>query len=221
MVNRRRSPRGDAAPPFRNDDGRWQELLDISARIFARKGYRSTTLQDIADEFGVLKGSLYHYIRSKDDLLYEVVKSVLDTGLRNLRDHADSPDSDVIDRIRSVTRGHVLYLIENLVATTVLLHEFDQLSEQHQRDLPIREYQTVLEDLITGAKDDSRLRADVDPQLTALAVLGATNWVYRWYRPGGSRSPEQIADYFADLLVGGLLVHAEHATATAVPSRTS
>ena len=70
MVNRRRSARADTAPPFRADDGRWQELLEISARIFAQKGYRSTTLQDIADEFGVLKGSLYHYIRSKDDILY-------------------------------------------------------------------------------------------------------------------------------------------------------
>ena len=183
MVNRRRSSRADTAPPFRADDGRWQELLDISARIFARKGYQSTTLQDIADEFGVLKGSLYHYIRSKDDLLFEVVRSVYDEGLANLRTVA-STDADPVDRLRAVVRGHVIYLIDNLVATTVLLHEFDQLPEECRVRMPIRDYQSLIEGLVVEAKADERVKPEVDPQLAALAVLGATNWVYRWYRPG-------------------------------------
>lgn len=206
MVNRRREPRKDTAPPFRADDGRWQELLQISADIFARKGYKSTTLQDIADGFGVLKGSLYHYIRSKDDLLYEVVKSVMAPGLASLREHADAPGLDPVERLRAAVRGHVLYLIDNLVETTVLLHEFDQLPPERQADLPIREYQDLLTRLVAEAATDPRLKPDIDPQLTALAILGATNWVYRWYRPGGSRSPERIADYYAGLLVDGLLV---------------
>lgn len=203
MVNRRRSPRADTAPPFRADDGRWQELLDISARIFARKGYQSTTLQDIADEFGVLKGSLYHYIRSKDDLLFEVVRSVYDEGLANLRALA-STDADPVDRLRAVVRGHVVYLINNLVATTVLLHEFDQLPEDRRARMPIRDYQALIEGLVAEAKADERVKPEIDPQLAALAVLGATNWVYRWYRPG-QRTPVEIADQYADLLVDGML----------------
>lgn len=193
----------DTAPPFRADDGRWQELLDISARIFARKGYKSTTLQDIADEFGVLKGSLYHYIRSKDDLLFEVVRSVYEKGLANLRAVAEA-DLDPVESLRAVVRGHVVYLIDNLVETTVLLHEFDQLSDERRAAMPIREYQTLIADLVAEAQAAGRFKPDLDPQLAALAVLGATNWVYRWYR-AGARSPQEIADQYADLLVDGML----------------
>ena len=208
MVNRRRVPRADTAPPFRSDDGRWQELLDISAAIFARKGYRSTTLQDIADEFGVLKGSLYHYIRSKDDLLFEVIRSVFAAGLANLRTLAEA-DLDPVERLRAVIHGHVLYLIDNLVKTTVLLHEYDQLTDERRAELPVREYQSLIAGLIGDAQADPRVKSGLDAQLVALAVLGAANWVYRWYRPGGTRTPEQIADAYADLLVDGMLDRAE------------
>ncbi|GLZ50190.1 TetR family transcriptional regulator [Actinomycetospora sp. NBRC 106375] len=204
MVNRRREKREETAPPFRSDDGRWEELLDTAARIFARKGYRSATLQDIADEFGVLKGSLYHYIRSKDDLLHEVIRAVLDVGLARLRDQA-AVDLDPVERLRAIIRAHVLHLVDNLVGTTVLLHEFSQLSAERQATVPVREYQAVLEEQIDAARADPRVRSDLDPHLSALAILGATNWVYRWYRPGGTRTPEQIADYFATTLVDGLL----------------
>jgi AcrR family transcriptional regulator len=204
VVNRRRAPRTDTAPPFRADDGRWQELLDISARIFARKGYNSTTLQDIADEFGVLKGSLYHYIRSKDDLLFEVIRSVYSEGLQNLRSLAED-SIDPVERLRAVVRGHVLYLIDNLVKTTVLLHEFDQLSSERRAEMPIHDYQTTVAELIADAQADPRVKPDLDTQLAALAVLGAANWVYRWYRPS-VRTPVEIADQYADLLVDGMLV---------------
>ncbi|MDQ4116287.1 MAG: TetR/AcrR family transcriptional regulator [Actinomycetota bacterium] len=204
-MNRRRALRTDTSPPFRTDDGRWRELLEIAAAIFARKGYQSTTLQDIADEFGVLKGSLYHYIRSKDELLFEVIRSVYGAGLDNLRRLAEA-DDDPVERLRAVVRGHVLHLIDNLVETTVLLHEFEQLPPEHREAMPIRDYQSVVAGLIADATADPRVKPDLDPQLAALAVLGAANWVYRWYRPGGGRTPEEIADGYADLLIDGMLV---------------
>lgn len=205
MVNRRRAVRVDAAPPSGADDGRWHELLAIAARIFARKGYRSTTLQDIADEFGVLKGSLYHYITSKDELLFEVVSTVYAKGLGNLRSIVDS-DLEPVERLRAVVRGHVLHLIENLVETTVLLHEVEQLSPERRALIPVRDYQGMVADLIADAvASDPRFKPGVDPQVAALTVLGATNWIYRWYRAGG-RSPQEIADQLADHLVDGLLV---------------
>src|SRR4051812_43942957 len=202
MANRTR-PQRDG--PGRHDEtGRWPELLQIAATTFAERGYQSTSLQDIADRFGVLKGSLYHYIRSKDDLLYEVVRTVFAGGLANLHRLAGA-DDDHATKLRAVVRGHVLYLIENLVGTTVFLHEFAHLSEERRRSMPVDEYAEVLTGLIRDAQRAGAVRADVDPDLSALALLGATNWVYRWYRPDGGRSPAEIADQYAHVLVDGML----------------
>jgi AcrR family transcriptional regulator len=189
----------------RQDDGRWNELLEIAGTTFAERGYQSTSLQDIADQFGVLKGSLYHYIRSKDDLLYEVIQAVFAGGLDNLRALA-AADLDPAARLRAIVRGHVVYLIENLVGTTVLLHEFDQLSPERRATLPVHEYQSLVSGLISDAQEVGAVKPDIDPHLAALAVLGATNWVYRWYREDGGRSASEIADQFAEMLTAGLLV---------------
>lgn len=206
MANRTRPQRAARAAgrPVRQDDGRWNELLGIAASTFAERGYQTTSLQDIADQFGVLKGSLYHYIRSKDDLLYEVIRAVYTGGLENLRTLAAAA-VDHATKLRSVVRGHVLYLIENIVGTTVFLHEFEQLSAERRAAMPVHEYSTILAELIRDAQADAVVKPELDPQLAALAVLGMTNWVYRWYRPDGSHTAEEIADQFSEILVSGLL----------------
>jgi AcrR family transcriptional regulator/ferredoxin len=211
VVNKTKSQRGARnapSPPPRQEDGRWKELLHISAELFAAQGYQSTTLQDIADQFGVLKGSLYHYIRSKDDLLFEIVHSVADLGMRNLRELAavKAVKADPAARLRSVVRGHVLYLIDHLTETTVLLHEIDQLSPERRGQIPTQEYSSVLTGLIEDGQRAGVVKPDIDAHLATLAVLGAVNWVYRWYRSDGNRTPAEIADQYVEMLVGGLLV---------------
>jgi AcrR family transcriptional regulator len=203
-VREMRSARAPGGPP--REDGRWSELLQIAASTFAEQGYRSTSLQDIAEQFGVLKGSLYHYIRSKDDLLYEVIVSVFNGGLANLRELAGA-GTDPATRLRAIVRGHILYLIENITETTVFLHEFAQLSEARRASIDSHEYAAILTAQITDAQRAGAVKPDVDPHLAALAVMGSMNWIYRWYKPGGNRSPEEIADSFAEILTSGLFVN--------------
>ena len=62
------------------NEERWQEVVDAAAKVFAEKGYRAATLRDIAAELGMLKGSLYYYIETKEDLLYELLRRVHEAG---------------------------------------------------------------------------------------------------------------------------------------------
>src|SRR5690606_20295851 len=64
---------------------RWSELVKVATQVFYEKGYEAASLQDIADRLGMLKGSLYYYIQTKEDLLYEVINGVHQGGLRNLK----------------------------------------------------------------------------------------------------------------------------------------
>lgn len=190
--------------PRKSGDERWKELLEVSARMFADRGYAATSLQHIADELGMLKGSLYYYIKTKDDLLYEVIRGVYWEGVANFRRITTGP-GDAVDRLEHAIQGHVRYLIDNITATTVFLHEFDQLSSGRREELSALGYTEQLRDLIRAGQAEGSIRPEIDASMAALAVLGATNWIYRWYRDPGSWEPDEIGRQFADIFVSGLV----------------
>lgn len=186
----------------KSSDERWNEILLVSARMFAEHGFAATALQHIADELDMLKGSLYYYINTKEDLLYEVIRSVYWEGMANFKQMSTGP-GPAMDRLTAAIKGHVRHLIANITATTVYLHEFNQLSEARQEELSSLDYSGWIRDLIKEGQADGSIRADLKPSLVAMAILGATNWVYRWYRQGRN-SPEEIADEFATIFTSGL-----------------
>jgi AcrR family transcriptional regulator len=184
---------------------RWAELIGVATQVFYEKGYDAASLQDIADRLGMLKGSLYYYIQSKEDLLFDVISAVHKDGLAVVRARADTP-GDALERLRHVIVGHVEHTCANLVATAVFLHELSALPPERRLEVLGTEhaYQAVFRDLIELAQKDGLVRADVDPRLAALSVLGSTNWVYRWFRPGGDFSAEQIARELAEMAIRGI-----------------
>lgn len=181
---------------------RWAQLIDVATEVFYEKGYDGASLQDIADRLGMLKGSLYYYIQSKEDLLFDVISKVHQEGLANIRSRA-VPDGDPLQRLENVIVGHVEHTCRNLVPTAVFLHELSSLPEQRRRDVLGNEhaYQGVFRDLVAEGQREDLVRPDLDPRLAALSILGSTNWVYRWFRPGGEFSPEQIGRQLADMNV--------------------
>ncbi len=198
---------------------RWAELIEVATQVFYEKGYDGASLQDIADRLGMLKGSLYYYIQSKEDLLFEVISAVHRDGLAVIRRRADAPGNP-LERLEGVIVGHVEHTCRNLVPTAVFLHELAALPAERRKEVLGSEhaYQGVFRDLIEQAQRDGLVRADVEPRLAALSVLGQTNWVYRWFRPGGRFSPETIGAQLADMAVRGIasdtaLAHRERATA--------
>lgn len=184
---------------------RWAELIDVATQVFYEKGYEGASLQEIADRLGMLKGSLYYYIQSKEDLLFDVISAVHRTGLDVVQARAAAPGT-ALERLENVIVGHVEHTCRNLVPTAVFLHELSALPEARRREVLGSEhaYQAVFRGLIEQAQEAGLARADLDPRLAALSMLGSTNWVYRWYRPGGAFRPEQIAAELAEAAIRGI-----------------
>jgi AcrR family transcriptional regulator len=184
---------------------RWAELLETATQVFYEKGYEGASLQDIAERLGMLKGSLYYYIKTKEDLLFEVISTVHQEGLAVIQARAEVP-GDPLQRLKNVIVGHVEHICRNLVPTTVFLHELDALPPKRRREIlgSDHAYQGVFRDLITLAQKKRQVRADLDPRLAALSVLGSTNWVYRWFQPGGDLTPEKIGAQIADMAIHGI-----------------
>ena len=188
-------------PPRR----RRQEILEAAAGVFHAKGYKATSIQDIADAVGILKGSLYYYITSKEDLLFEILEDVHQQGLRNLERIEATPGTP-LQRIRAFVTLHVSHNAENLVKMAVFFHDFRSLSPERrkiivaERDL----YDQHLRALIAEAQKGGCVCPDLDPKLTSIEILGRMNWIYQWYQPGGSQTTAEVAETMADFVVSGL-----------------
>jgi AcrR family transcriptional regulator len=184
---------------------RYEEVLRAAGEVFAEKGYEVSSTQDIADRLGILKGSLYYYTESKESLLFELVEETLRRGLRQVERIARQ-DKPAVERLRELVRGHIEYLTEHLVNIKLLLHERRSLAPAHREVVRELEeaYQARVRTLIAEGQADGSIRGDLDPGIATLAILGALNWLYRWYQEGnGHLPPSAIAEQFAAILVEG------------------
>jgi TetR/AcrR family transcriptional regulator, cholesterol catabolism regulator len=198
---RRRRPAGERKPR----EERWSELLDVAARIFARRGYDATSLQEIADELGMLKGSLYYYITTKGDLLAHLLRSAHEQGIRNIQPIAEG-SGNPIERLARMIRAHADYVCTDRDRTAVFLHERKRLTPEQRKEFLGDEhaYRRFFEAVITAGQQGGLVRAELDPKLVALCLLGSLNSVYQWYKPGGEFSSDAIGNAFVMSWLAGI-----------------
>jgi TetR/AcrR family transcriptional regulator, cholesterol catabolism regulator len=185
------------------------EILKAAAEVFREKGFAATSTQDIADRVGMYKGSLYYYIDSKEDLLYRIGRNVY-AELKREQDLAAAADVPPLERLRAFIRTHVLHTTTNLAETAALYGDFRSFTGERRIEIIgwRDEYEAVFRSLIRAGQADGSIRK-VDVKLVSLSLFGMMNSVHLWYQPGGRRSPRQIADNLADLVIQGLATSAE------------
>ncbi len=193
--------REESAPPRRRE-----EVIDAAARIFHAKGYAAASIQDVADELGMLKGSLYHYIDSKQDLLFAIIEDVHRRTMEELEQWL-ALEADTMMRLRTFLHGQVLTYCRNVQRVGVFLNDLRSLSEDQQARIHAERdrYDHVLRDLIRTGQEEGVIDRDVDPKLAAMAIFGMLNWISTWWRPDGPSTPEQVASEFTDLALSGLV----------------
>jgi AcrR family transcriptional regulator len=197
-----RGRNGVAAAPPRE---RAEEVYAAALRLFTEKGYHATSMQDIAAAVGLYKGSLYHYIGGKEELLVQVFERAMGGLLEDVERIAADPRLSPPEQIRGVVLAHVRAVASNLDALTVYVHEFRALegealnSVRRQRE----RYQSLVQKVVQRGVDSGEFAAR-DPTIATLGVLGMCNWMVQWYRPAGRLRPADIGDHFAELLLGGL-----------------
>ncbi|HYH28029.1 MAG TPA: TetR family transcriptional regulator [Actinomycetota bacterium] len=184
--------------------GRRQEILDAAIELFSDRGYHGTSVRDIASETGMLSGSLYAHIRSKEDLLHEIVTRAAEQFLSGVEE-AVAADAPPAEKLRRALRAHVRVVAGSVDEARVFLHEWRALTGERLEE--VRALRARYEELWTRIVDagvaQGAFRA-ADPRFARLLVLSAANWTYTWYDPEGPLGPDEVADRFADLVLDGL-----------------
>lgn len=181
------------------------KILQAAALIFQRKGYHAASMQDIADAVDLKKGSLYHYVDSKQEILFALLNKALELILERLH-YVAGQDIPPEQKIRLATRAYFSFLAENPSLSSVLLLEYRSLEEGYKKlHIPRRDQvDQIWREILTEGISADHFQV-LEPGLVSKALLGVLNWTITWYREDGPLSAEQIADQFADLFLVGLL----------------
>ncbi|CAM3562919.1 TetR/AcrR family transcriptional regulator [Nocardioides marinus] len=202
---------------------RREELLRIAADLFATKGFRNTTVRDIADAAGILSGSLYHHFDSKESMVDELMRTFQAELFAAYDDILASTDDARSKLERAVRlsfetierRGAEVAIFQNEAATLGQLERFGYLAERN------RQSRDVWVSLLTEGVESGALRSDLDITLT-YRFIRDTVWVaVRWYRPGGPHTTTEVADQYLTILLDGIATSGGRAATSASEERAS
>jgi TetR/AcrR family transcriptional regulator, cholesterol catabolism regulator len=190
---------------------REESIYRAAARIFQRKGYAATSLQDIADEVGLLKGSLYYYIESKEDLLYGITRYIHAVA-REVVEETRAMDGLASDRLAHLIERHIVTMIHNLDMTRAFYTDYNALSSERRASVMHErtEYERFTQELIEEGQAAGEFCTELDAHLMTSAILTMLNSVYMWFHEREGVKAEAIAQGYQKFVLNGLRCPPDH-----------
>jgi AcrR family transcriptional regulator len=181
-------------------------VLEASTEIFSRQGYRGTTMNDIAAEVGLGKPSLYHYFKSKEEILVRLYENVLAEGVAAAQAVVDETP-DPLEAFRKLLVSRVTYTCENLELLKIFFEEEGELPKRLSRKMLERRggFERILQSVVADYLDQSGTELKTSVTVYVNTCLGAVNWTYKWFNPAGPLTPAELGNEMADLLIAPLL----------------
>lgn len=181
------------------------EVVAAATKLFYERGYLRTSVQEVADEVGILKASLYHYIKGKDDLLYRVLASVRDAIDEIARDVAAREDLQPLERLELHIRLLASYSAAHRDRVTVWVNEIQHLSEARRAALLERtdQHHRFMTELIGAAQRHDELDPSFAPQVLVQCIIGTIIWVSRWYLPTSDLPEDELMEMVVRFVLRG------------------
>jgi AcrR family transcriptional regulator len=179
------------------------KILDRATDVFCDKGYEGASMRDIARATGMSLAGMYHYLGSKERLLYLIQKHTFSTILARLRARLDGI-SDPEQGIRVFIVNHLEYFLEHQQAMKVLSHEDEALDGDYGREIAEikRAYYRICRDLLNRYRKEKGLQ--FDSRTAVLSLFGMMNWIYTWYNPRQDGNAERLARDMGSLFFRGI-----------------
>jgi len=182
-----------------------EKIGSAAAKVFNRKGYLETNIDDIAAAAKMSKGGLYHYFSSKDEILFFILDSYMDIVLKELESQIQAlRDAEL--KIKFIIERHIDLYANYTAQAKTLLHDAHCLSPKRFKSINVkeREYYRIVMDVLSDFFDSSvEIKRD---ELKAMAFLlfGMCNWTYHWYDTKGPINPEGLAEITWTVFMKGI-----------------
>jgi AcrR family transcriptional regulator len=192
-------------PRVRSDDyeAKSQAIMDCAAALFAKEGYPSAKMQDVAKACGATKSMLYHYFPTKDDLLFAMLMEHLERVVSSVED-AIAMKAPPREKLLALVQAYTQKSAQSRRRHMIAMQDVKYLPRAKQ--MPLIELQRRLTNLVAG------LLREVNPGLPddvykpyTMMLIGQLNWTDMWYRPSGAMKPQELCDRIARLFLKGFM----------------
>jgi len=184
-------------------DRRLEHLLSVAAKVFAERGFHRTSMRDLARASKMSLAGMYYYVKSKDDLLFQIQRNCFQQVLEGAA-QATASVSQPEERLAAFIRHHVTFFARHMAEMKVLSHEAESLtggSLDQVRVLKRRHAELCLG--LLADLDAKTGGPPVDRNVAAYTLFGMMNWIYTWYDPSGPVGADALADAICRLFVNG------------------
>jgi TetR/AcrR family transcriptional regulator, cholesterol catabolism regulator len=170
-----------------------ERIVEAAVELFHRQGYNATSLRQIADDVGLQVGSLYNHMSSKEQLLFDIMRDVMEELIEHTEEEMASVGDDSLDRVLAFLRASIHFHATRQKQTFIGNSELRGLSPEHRAGIvELRDrYETMLRETLQAAQDDGAIEVS-DVQLATFAALALCTSVATWYRPNGRLSLEDL-----------------------------
>jgi AcrR family transcriptional regulator len=189
---------------------RRKELVEAAAAVFREKGFEAATLNDVAERLNTDRASLYYYVGSKDDLLQEIVRSVLDSNV-SMAEGIRKRKGSALEKLQLLITEMMGSFEKNYPHMYVYTEDMNRIAKQDSEWArtvvhATKRFESIVVGIIEKGKDEGTIRHDLNTEIAALAVFGMVNWTHRWFRPGHKYNADQVAREFSRLCLEGFAV---------------
>jgi AcrR family transcriptional regulator len=174
---------------------RQQDIVDTAAALFARRGFQATSMDELSEATGLGAGGLYHYIGSKQKLLFQIFQQLMDPLLARAGE-IEASDADPEAKLRALVRawlGHIETHLGHMAVFAQERHAIESEPEWEEVRASRDAFEAILARLLAGV--------GLTDRLALFALLGMVNHSATWLKPGGRLSADEIADGYCDMLL--------------------
>ena len=187
-------------------DQKLEFILRTAARIFAEKSYHSTSMRDISRETNVSLAGLYHYCKSKEELLFLIQDNCFGHVLERLEQRLEGV-GDPVTKLGIFIENHLSFFAANMAEMKVLSHEAESLGGELYTHVSTRKdnYTKLARQILREVQETQHTEDLIDLTVATYALFGMMNWIYNWYDPRGKLNVSDLASNVMKLFLNGFV----------------